>query len=114
MDIKYVWCKDWRATPKDGDYYDEHGYLRCGVCGLRKECVIDLHRGPRPYLDAPKRFVVRPIYCDCNNPEKPVHETCSDNPNVLLMSYEDFMSKYWHKDVSRKTDVESDQTDHKE
>ena len=101
MNIKDIWFKDWRAKPKNGDYYDDKGLLVCGKCGKRRECFLDLHGGRFPYLDAPNRFVVRPTYCDCNDP---VNEPLiADSPNMLTMDYEHFAAKYLGKTVSRET-----------
>lgn len=96
--LKDVWCRDWRAHKNERDYYNDDGLLVCGRCGKPKECFMDLWHGGDAYKDAPKRYVVRPIACDC----KPRKESHSDN--VLNVSYEQFMKAAFGKDVSRETE----------
>lgn len=99
MDIKDVWCRDWRAKPKKGDYFNDDGLLVCGRCHKPRECILDLWHGGDAYKDAPKRYVVRPIACDC----KPRKETAQDN--VLAIGYKDLMKQVFGKDVESEEDM---------
>lgn len=64
--------RDYRAVPRDGDYYGEDGALHCGRCHKPREAVYDLWAvksgfGLRNIFEGCEpRWVVRPITCDCD------------------------------------------------
>lgn len=64
--------RDYRAVPRDGDYYGEDGALHCGRCHKPREDVYDLWAvrsgfGLRNIFEGCEpRWVVRPITCDCD------------------------------------------------
>lgn len=64
--------RDYRAVPREGDYYGEDGALHCGRCHKPREAVYDLWAVKSGYglrnafEGCEPRWVVRPITCDCD------------------------------------------------
>ena len=59
---------DMRAVPRETDYYDMDGILRCGRCDQPRECVVDRWAIARMPHDEP-RYLTLPCVCACQSSE---------------------------------------------